>query len=184
MRKISRYPFATLGLIVGLGLSLAGAATTAADTHLTQSGVFGVHFLADSAEYAGVRCTYDNASTISAIRVRDPFVFARSRTSGVDTQWVSWYFRIQAQTPGDTTWTSVATSPVSKKTATDAQVANFSPITKTFAGTAAKQYRVLVVIRWYGQDGTTEVGRATHRPDWYSWEGVPSFEGLCPGGLF
>jgi hypothetical protein len=184
MRKLSRYPFATIALVVGLGLSLAGAASTSADTHLTQSGTFGIHFLADSSEYAGVTCTYNNASTISSIRVRDPLVFARNRTSSADTQWVSWYFRVQAQTQGDTSWTAVATSDVSKLTATDAQVANFSPISKAFAGNAGKQYRVLVVIRWYGTDGTTEVGRATHRVDWYSWEGVPSFDGLCPGGLF
>jgi hypothetical protein len=68
--------------------------------------------------------------------------------------------------------------------ATDAQVADFSPITKAFAGTAAQQYRVVVVMRWYGSDGSTVRGRTTHRVDWYSWVGVPSFEGLCPGGIF
>ena len=60
------------------------------------------------------------------------------------------------------------------------QIANFSPITRAFAGSAAYQYRVLVVIRWYGAGGGAVVGRTTHRADWYSWFGVPSFKGLCP----
>jgi hypothetical protein len=179
-----RLPFVLIGLIVAMGLSITGAVPTSADTSMTQSGLFGVHFLADSREYAGVSCTYNSANVIHSVRVRDPFIFARNRTTGVDTQWVSWYFRVQAQTPGARSWTTVATSAVQKRTASDAQVADFGPMTKAFAGTAAKQYRVLVVVRWFGAGGTTEVGRAIHREDWYSWVGVPSFQGLCPGGLF
>jgi hypothetical protein len=179
-----RLPFVLIGLVVAIGLSITGAVTTSADTSMTQSGLYGVHFLADSSEYAGVSCTYNSANVISSVRVRDPFIFARNRTTGADAQWVSWYFRVQAQTPGASSWTAVATSAVQKRTASDAQVADFSPMTKAFAGTAAKQYRVLVVVRWFGARGTTEVGRATHREDWYSWVGVPSFQGLCPGGIF
>ena len=78
----------------------------------------------------------------------------------------------------------MASGAVQKRIATDGQVANFGKITKTFAGTAAKQYRVVVVMRWYNPRGRTVVGRATHRADWYSWVGVPSFKGVCPGGIF
>jgi hypothetical protein len=184
MRKLSRRSWIALALTAGLVASLGGAVGASADTAVTHSGAYGVHYLADSSEYAGVRCTYNNANVISSIRVRDPFVFAKSTTSGVDTQWVSWYFRVQAQTPGSTVWTDVATSGAQKRTATDAQIANFSAITRAFPGSAAKQYRVVVVIRWYGAGGATIIGRTNHRADWYSWVGVPSFKGLCPGGIF
>jgi hypothetical protein len=184
MRKASHSFLVALALSAML-IALGGVGAASADTGLTHRGAFGVHFLADSEEYPGVKCFYNNSSVIRAIKVQDPLVFAENRRSGrLDSQWVSWYFRVRAQTPGATGWTTVATSAVQKQTATDRQVADFSPITKTFAGTAAKQYRVVVVIRWYGAGGTTVVGRATHRADWYSWVGVPSFEGLCPGGIF
>jgi hypothetical protein len=183
MRNLSRTGWIALALAAGLGVSLGGAVGASADTGLTHEGAYGVHYLADSAEYAGVRCTYNNSNVISSIRVRDPLAYAKNKTTRVDTQWVSWDFRIQSQTPGSTRWTDVATSGSQKRTATDSQVANFSPITRVFAGSAAKQYRVVVVIRWYGPGGTTVIGRASHRADWYSWVGVPTFKGLCPGGI-
>ncbi len=184
MRNVNRRPVA-LALVAVILLALGGAVATSADTALTHRGSYGVHFLADSEEYPGVKCLYNNASVIRSIKVQDPLVFAENRVQGrVDSQLVSWFFRVQAQSPGGKGWTTVATSEVQKRTATDAQVANFSPMTEAFAGTAAKQYRAVVVIRWYGSDGSTVRGRTTHRADWYRWEGVPSFEGLCPGGLF
>lgn len=185
MRKVSRSLFVARALAGAILISLGSAAATSADTGLTHSGAYGVHFLADSAEYPGVRCFYNNSTVIRSIRVQDPLVFAENRVRGrVDSRWVSWYFRVKAQTPGDTGWTTVATSAVQKAMATDAQIANFSPMTKSFAGTAAKDYRVVVVIRWHGAGGSSVVGRTTHRADWYSWVGVPSFEHLCPGGIF
>jgi hypothetical protein len=185
MRKVSRSLLVALALVGAVVMSLGGAVATSADTGLRHSGAYGVHFLADSAEFPGVRCFYNNSNVIRAIRVRDPLVFARNKVTGrLDSQWVSWYFRVQAQTPGASGWTTVATSAVQKRIATDRQVADFSQITKRFAGTAAKQYRVVVVMRWYNPRGRTVVGRATHRADWYSWVGVPSFNGVCPGGIF
>jgi hypothetical protein len=183
MRKLNRSVFAALGL--ALLMALGGAIATSADTGLTHRGSFGVHFLADSEEYPGARCYYNNATVIRAIKVQDPLVFAENRVRGsVDSQRVSWFFKVQTQPSGGQAWTTVASSDLEKKTATDAQVANFSPMTKSFAGTAANDYRVVVVIRWYGSDGTTVRGRTTHLVDWYSWVGVPSFENLCPGGIF
>jgi len=184
MRTRRRIPFVGLGLATALALAMAGAVGTSADTAVTELGSRGVHYLADSAEASGVRCAYDDGNVIRSIRVRDPFVFGRNRTTSIDSQWVSWNFQVQAQTPGSASWTSVATSALQKRIASDAQIADFSAMTTAFAGSAAKQYRVIVVIRWFGSGGSPEVGRAVHRVDWYSWVGVPSFEGLCPGGIF
>jgi hypothetical protein len=185
MRKLNRSRTIALALAGAFLLALGGAMATSADTGLTHRGNFGAHYLADTEEYPGARCLYNNATVIRAIKVQDPLVFAENRVRGrVDSQKVSWFFKVQAQPPGGKVWTTVARSDLEKKTATDAQVANFSPMTKAFAGSAAQQYRVVVVIRWYGADQTTVRGRTSHLVDWYSWEGVPSFENLCPGGLF
>jgi hypothetical protein len=110
-------------------------------------------------------------------------VFARDRNPDrVDSQWVSWKYRVQAQNLKG--WATVATSDTQKRLATDAQNANFSPMRTNFDGSASTQYRVVVVMQWYGSGGEAVVGRAVHRADWYSWQGVPSFEALCPGGVF
>jgi hypothetical protein len=184
MRKLSRSVVVGLGLTVALGLAIAGAVPTAADTPQTHTGVFGVHYLADSTEYPAATCFHNNATVISSIRVRAPFVYARNKVPGPESQAVSWQFSIQARTPGTSAWTAVASSTIQKRTTTDARAADFTPVTRAFGGTAAKEYRVIVVLRWFGSDGTTEVGRVNHRVDWYAWSGVPSFHGLCPGGVF
>jgi hypothetical protein len=156
---------------------------TSADTRVSHSGLYGVHYLADSAEYPGVRCTYNGQQTISSIRVRDPFVFARNKTSGVDSQLVGWYFRVQTAPVGSSTWTEAGRSAVQRKVATDQQVANFSPIIKAVVPDASKNYRVIVAMLWYNSARTAIEGRATHRADWYSWVNAPSFMGSCPGGI-
>jgi hypothetical protein len=164
-------------------LALAAPVATSADTAINDEGRRGVHYLADSEEFPGVRCRYDDETVIQSVRVRDPLVFARDRNADrVDSQWVSWKYRVQAETTKG--WATVATSDLQKRIATDAQVADFRPMRTSFAGSASTQYRVVVIVRWYSVDGDTVVGRAVHRADWYSWLGVPSFEGSCPGGLF
>ena len=184
MRRLSRSVAVGLGMVVAFGLAIAAAVPISADTPQTHSGVFGVHYLADSAEFPAVTCTYNNATVISSIRVRPPFVYARNRVPGIESQSVSWQFAIQARTPNTSAWSTVATSVLQKRGTTDVRDAPFTPLTRAFSGRAAKEYRVGVVIRWYGTNGTTQVGRVNHRADWYAWSGVPSFHGLCPGGVF
>jgi hypothetical protein len=180
MRKVGR---TLIGVPLLLLLVLAGPVATSADTAAHHEGRYGVHYLADSEEYPGARCRYDNETVIDSVRVRDPFVFARdANPDRVDSRWVSWKYRIQRQNVKG--WATVETSELQKRIATDAQVANFSPMRTNFAGSASTPYRVEVIIRWYGADGETVVGRAVHRVDWYAWDGVPSFEGQCPGGVF
>jgi hypothetical protein len=179
--KVRRSLF--IGLPVLLLVALAGPVATSADTAVRHEGRYGVHYLADSEEYPGVRCAYDDETVIESVRVRDPLVFARdSNPDRIDSRLVSWKYRVQAQSLKG--WATVATSALQVRTATDAQVANFSPMRTAFDGSASTPYRVVVVIRWYGADGATVVGRAVHRADWYAWVGVPSFEDLCPGGIF
>ncbi|MFL5755123.1 MAG: hypothetical protein ACJ77N_02390 [Chloroflexota bacterium] len=182
MHHARRLVVSSLVLAALTALAL-GSLVTTADTSFTHSGAVGVHYLADSAEFPAVRCTYNGNQVISSIRVRSPFAYARNSSARLDTQGVAWFFRIQAMPAGGGTWTNVATSAVQTRTATDADVASFRGLTKTFVGSGTKQYRALVFIRWLSASGAT-VGQAEHRADWYSWEGVPSFKGSCPGGVF
>ena len=50
MRKLSRTSWIALVLTAGLVASLGGAVVVSADTGVTHSGAYGVHYLADSAE--------------------------------------------------------------------------------------------------------------------------------------
>ena len=170
-------------LIVGgaVGLSLASVVFTSADTGVSHSGLYGVHELQDSAEYPGVTCLYDRQAVISGVRVRAPYVYARSRTNGIDSGLVSWQVQLQASTASG--WSTVATSAIQRRTATDHQVADFETLSRAFHGSGTHMYRVNVIMRWYNRSGAI-VGRAGHRVDWYSWQGVPSFKGSCPGALF
>ncbi len=184
MRALSRSVVVGLGMVVAFGLAVAAADPIAADTPQTQTGVFGVHYLADSAEYPAATCMYDSATELASIRVRAPFVYARNTVPGTETQTVSWQFSVQARTPNTSAWSTVATSVVQTRETTDDRAAAFTPLTRAFNGTPAKEYRVIGIVRWFGTNGTTEVGRVNHRADWYAWTGVPSFHGLCPGGIF
>jgi hypothetical protein len=183
MHHARRLAAMSLVLATLLVLAVGGALVTTADTAFTHSGSFGVHYLADSAEFPAVRCSYNSNQVISAIRVRSPFVYARNSTARLDTQAVAWFFRIQSMPAGGGAWSNVATSAVQTRTATDADVAGFRGVTKTFTGSGTRQYRALVFIRWLSASGTI-VGQAEHRADWYSWDGVPSFKVSCPGGIF
>ena len=181
MRKRGRSLLVVLPLAL---LFLVEAAAVSADTGIDHQGSYGVHYLADSSEYPGATCLYGDTQVIRGVRVRGPFVFARNRVANhIDSQVVGWFIRVRARTVGSGEWTTVATSAVQKRTATDAQVADFSPMSKAFAGNGGKEYRVQVVMRWYAQDGVTVVGSAIHRVDWYSWEITPRFKGLCPGAI-
>ena len=163
---------------------LVGAMVTSADTSVWHSGAYGSHFLADTAEFPNVRCEYSGFASLNLayVVVRDPFVYARNRGAGVDSQQVAWYFRVESR-EGSGPWTTAATSDVQTRTATDGQVANFSPLAKAVPGVAAKRYRVLIFIRWF--NGTAIEGRAVHRADWYVWPtiaGMPANES-CPGAI-
>jgi hypothetical protein len=173
-----RAAFIGIGALVALG---ASPLITSADTGVAHSGVYGIHYLADSAEYPDVTCVYNTSNVISAVVVRDPFVFARNRTTSVDSQLVGWFFQVQKSSSSG--WVVVANSALQRRTATDQQVADFSPMTKSFAGDASRQYRIVISMRWYNAARTAVEGRAIHRVDWYSWVLAPSFRGSCPGGI-
>ena len=66
--------FAVMALVL-----VAMATPAAADTPIKHSGTYGRHYLADSAEYPGVRCHYDGNQNLDRIRCRRPVPLLREQ---------------------------------------------------------------------------------------------------------
>lgn len=173
-----------------LGLSLVGAlvatpGVVAADTPISHSGSVGPHQLADSAEYPGVTCRYNNLQNLYGVRVRAPLMLARDRSSARDRQLVSWRFRLQRATPESNIWTTLYSGPVQRAYALDDASAAFTTQSSTFVTKPANRYRIMISMFWYAPGTTTVQGVANHLIDWYSSPTAPSHgpRGNCPGGI-
>jgi hypothetical protein len=181
---VQKFSRAIRAALIGTGALIALGASpliTAADTSVAHSGVYGIHYLADTPEYPDVTCVYNSSNVISSVVVRDPFVFARNFTTGIDTRLVAGSSRFRNPARAAGSW--VTNSAMQRKTATNVQVADFSAMVKSFTGDASRQYRVVISMRWYNAARTAVEGRAIHRVDWYSWVLAPTFRGSCPGGI-
>jgi len=173
--------------------ALALAVPAAGDTHKSQWGVTGPHFLNDSEEYPGANCRYaevDPDVYLESIRVFAPTVLARDRTSGNDARTVGWRILVQRYGIFDSepAWEPFASSSFRYAIATDERAASFKARRFYFEpmGVHDDQYRVLVVMVWL-KPGSSEVeGRARHLVDFHRHPNAasePSTGPSCPGGL-
>lgn len=140
----------------------------------SSSGSVGVHALIDTDKYPGVTCTFHNfdpRDDLKRITVRPPIVYAVDRSSAMDSQWVSWRFRVQVTdvpnpAPGD--WYDLYTAPKVKVMATDAYNAQWT--SRSFAvvdGTAHADWRAVVDMYWFFPNKATQSGKATQFPAFY-----------------
>ena len=60
------------------------------------------------------------------------------------------------------------TTSIVKASATDSRPAAFSKRSVKFSNAPEIEYRVRVDMYWYDAQGT-QIGKATHAPDWYGW---------------
>ena len=173
---------AALALGAALMLSIVAGGPAAADTPLGHSGTYGVHYLADSEEYAGARCHYANdTSNIDAISVRAPFVYSFS--NDVDARTVGWQIIVQKNTGGD--WTLVKKSTIQVANARTDRPAPFTRRGVSITADTSASYRALVRMFWYvGGKKLSQVGSATHRVDWYRYPVAEANPGFCPGFIF
>jgi hypothetical protein len=172
-----------LPALVAISLVLAVGPVTAGSAD--HRGTWGVHFLADSREFPGVRCRYDSDQNLSAVRVRAPFVFAVDRASGVDRQRVGWQFVVQSlrDDPGST-WQTVERSSIQRAAASDATPADLSPMGFHLDTSPGNTYRVRVRMLWYRTSRPAEVaGVAVHTVRWYRYPLADANDGFCPGGI-
>jgi hypothetical protein len=141
-------------------------------------GPVGRHVLIDNEEYPGANCLTD-ATDLERIRVRRPIVFARSRTSRVDSQTVGWRWELR-----DQTFALVDQGPVEKATASDQRAAGFRPAVVDMIGRPDGQWFISVRMLWY-RPGTTRVveGSATHFVRLYARNGTFRGAAGCPGGV-
>jgi hypothetical protein len=176
---------AATAFVVVLFAVFAFAVPATADTPLGHRGMYGVHYLADSEEYPGARCAYDQDQNLAGIRVLDPFVFARNRTSGPDRQRVGWRFIVQERLDESSDWTDIARSPLQRGVASDSQPADFDPMGILVGTEPGARYRVKVRMFWFGPRDTKPhiQGVATHLVDWYRYPLADANPGFCPGGI-
>ncbi len=171
--------------IVALGAALSviggtGAATADSAVH---SGSYGRHYLADTREYPGVRCAYDDRNVLDTIRVQAPFVFARDRSSSRDSQTVGWRVQIVGEDgQGDP---MVYESPIRTAVGYDDTAAGFTARTFALDYHAGSPYEVRIKMYWYKPGTTTVQGSAFHPLDWYSLPTAPRHgpDGFCSGGI-
>jgi hypothetical protein len=141
-------------------------------------GLVGRHALFDNEEYPGANCLTDGPE-LERIRVRRPIVFARSRTSRVDSQTVGWRWELR-----DQTFALVDQGPIEKATASDQRAASFRPAVVDMSGRPDGQWFISVRMQWY-EPGTTSAveGTATHFVRQYARNGTFRSATGCPGAL-
>lgn len=179
---------ALAALTTGMLLLTPGSVATA-DTPLGHSGLVGRHHLRDTASHAGANCFYEDGDSRTAateILIMPPRVWARDHTPGEDSQTVGYRTRLRQSSDGGTTWHTTFTSPIVKRSATDATRAHLP--SRTYLVPENARVRALVLTFWYKPGSTTAIqGRATNRIDWYGrthfifLDIVPGSCGKMPG---
>jgi hypothetical protein len=184
MANPSRIIHGAGALALALALSVAGVAL--ADAPVGHSGSTGPHSLTDSPESAGARCDYDNNLNVFRVRVMPPTMFARSRTSGRDQQWVGWRVELRYR-PVDGAWRTIQTSSVVKVRAWDDTPAALRARSVTVAHPVGSgDYRVIVRMTWYKPDSSSVwQGTARHAVEHYTYPvAEPASANECPAGIF
>jgi hypothetical protein len=161
---------------------IVAASPAAAETPGPHSGNVGVHALIDTNQFPGVTCVFHTTpdDLLHRIKVRAPIVYAYDRTTGTDTEWVGWRFRIQTSTNG-TDWTDApgGVSSFVKVQATDQYNAQWSTRVYVVPQPPAGSYRAVVNIRWYYPTASHVDGRSVRYPTYYldAGQGVSRFVG-------
>jgi hypothetical protein len=150
------------------------APMTAADTPVPggHSGNYGEHYLLDTAEYPGVRCSYGDDQFIDTMRIKPPVVFAYDSSSATNQQTVGWKYYIEQSLDSPVAWSVLAASTVQKATATDVHNAHFNARTYNVGSPNTVYLRVRVRMLWY-RSGSV-VAKADHLFDYYRMS-VPAF---------
>lgn len=147
-------------LLGGAVLTLSAAPSAAAYSVLTLSGNYGHMTFSDG---PGAKCIYGSDGHLDRVSVRGASLLARDATFGQDEQWVGYSFKVQRfdHDPADPfeqhAYTTIYTSPVVKKIATDAQPAVFDRRAWTAPQSLEREVRVVVTGTWYKHGSKTQV---------------------------
>jgi hypothetical protein len=173
--------------------ALAIAQPALAYTELGTTGTVGAHKLQDTKSDPGAGCSFKQVGTnqyrLTHIYVFTPFM---KGVPGMGEEHVAWSFTVQrriVRSGGAGPWQDDYTSPKFRSHTDSTRYAGFDleegvRVVVPFAQSSAKSanYRVIVKLFWYKSDGTTILGTATDRVDWYLMlvKSVPSTPGFCP----
>ena len=182
-------------LIGGMAISaLAIAQPALGYTELKVTGTVGAHSLWDTEAVPGATCLFKHRSgtyRLSHIGASPPRMKA---VPGMGTEVVAWSFTVQrrivelrwSRLHGRTATRAKSSRARLTPSTTRTSVANrasTSSFRSQAGGDASANYRVIVKLFWYESDGTTILGTATDRVDWYypdQGKGVPTFHHFCP----
>ena len=167
-----RSTMALAGIVLALVL---GAQSAAAATVVSSSGSFGMHVFKDSMTHPGISCYYGNVSgsdgrqqALWKIVINGPKVWAKNRTSGVDSQWVGWRYVVQhSQAGGAPPWKSYTTSSWVKAVSHDNAGVQFSSRTWTAPANKNWQWHVEIVMHWYKPGSSSTVSGSVTLMDQY-----------------
>ncbi len=181
------------GLLVASAISaLAIAQPAMAYTETGHTGTTGAHSLTDTSAHPGAICAYVYSSSDDAYKLNHIYVNAPNMkaVAGMSSEKVAWTFTIQRRDNGFSTgpWQKRYTSPKFSAMTSSSTNATFSQqgvkvkVPYEYGADAAAEYRAIVKLFWYGVDGTTVIGTATGRVNWYNlYEGLDTFtsHNLC-----
>ena len=180
-----------LALTAALAVLFGSSLPVGAFSVIVDDGQQGNYNFNESMANPRVRCGYSSylgdKSYFRWMRVKPPQVYAPDTSAEkIDSMRVGWRFLIQRQTAGSSTWTTVAKSPVQKARAYENSPASFSKMKVYFSASKITPiFRAVVVINWYGSDGS-RVGQIKLLPDHYEAKQGTSIFYLgnpdCPGG--
>jgi hypothetical protein len=191
-RRLTRTAFLAGAAIAALAVAQPAAAFTEIGTR----GTVGAHSLQDTAGNPGADCRLkysapNGAFKLVHISVQPPRMKA---VPGMGAEDVAWSFTVQRRivrsgAPGP--WKARYTSQKFRSSTNSRHNADFGQfrgvrVEVPFAsgGRAAAEYRVMVRLFWYQANGTTLLGRATERVQWYypdiAKSGVSTYHGFCP----
>jgi len=174
------------GLALILALAFAGVAQ--AEIVYSQTGNYGpVHFFDDSG-FPGGKCGYSapiqSITYLRWMQLLGPSVKAVDSTGGVDSQKVTWQFKLLSEV-GMQPWKTIATSSRTL-TARDNQWTQFDPLKIYWKGQNLKSYRAVSVVKWYRNGNIDGVVKAEIEYYGVKSSAVSSSyvaNGACPGTL-
>lgn len=185
-----------LALLLGTALAALSLAQPAlAYTELKVTGTVGAHRLLDTQLAPGGLCSYNYSSANGAYKLKHISVGPprMKAVPGMGTEKVAWQFTIQRRIVGlggPGPWANRYTSQRFVSSTDSTHNAPFHlyegvkvVVPYAAGGDASADYRAIAKLIWYKADGTTVLGTATEKVDWYYGdEGDATFfpGGHCP----
>jgi len=181
-------------VIGGMAISALAAGRAALGyTELKVTGTVGAHSLWDTEAVPGATCLFKHRSGTFRLSHIDASPPRMKAVPGMGTEVVAWSFTVQRRivdSGGAGPWKDRFTSQKFTSSTNAKHNANFGGaqgvhvvVPFEAGGDASANYREIVKLFWYKSDGTTILGTATERVDWYypdQAKGVPMFHHFCP----